>query len=430
MLNLYNIILNFLLILFSPLIIAVVILSKKYRMGIGERIGIIDKAVLAKLSGHKIIWFHAASVGETQALIPVIKELAAINNNLAFLVTTTSVNGRDRIIKEIKDLIAHACILPADFNFIIKGFFNKIKPSMLVIVETEFWPNLISVAHSSGIPVMLINGRISVKSFGLYRTFRFFFKHILDKFDVFVMQSEKMVVRLRMLGIDRKKTILVKNTKYSQETPVDPKVSSFDKRNKIIVVAGSIRKGEEETVIEGFRQALIYKGTLIVAPRHMNRVKDTEWILKRDKMKYVKWSEIREISAVPLYDAVIVDTIGDLARLYNYADIAIIGGGFKPYGGHNPMEAAMKSLPIIMGRNMFNFEDTSEKFVREGGAFMTDNNPQALAEKLNILAENPELRKKMGEINRSVVMSFAGSAATTAILVNEMILTGGIKGEI
>jgi len=424
----YNLIINLLLLFVWPLLLLFVIFSPKYRRGISERLGLINAETAAKLSGHKLIWFHAASVGETQALIPVVRELAAINSDYAFLATTTSTNGRDRIKKELQGMLAHACLLPADFNFIIKPFMKKIKPSMLVIVETELWPNLVSAARAAGTPVMLINGRISVKSFGLYRAFKFFFKSVLEKFDVFVMQSEKMVVRLRMLGVKREKTVLVRNTKYSQETPADPKAAAFDRRGRVIVIAGSIRKGEEETVILGFKQSLLYKASLVIAPRHMNRVKDTEWILKRENMKYVKWSEIKDISAIPLYDAVVVDTIGDLAMLYNCGDIAVIGGGFRPYGGHNPMEAAMKSLPVIMGRNMFNFEDTSDKFVREGGAFMADNTPEAVAEKLKILADDPALRKQMGEKNRAAVMSYSGSAATTAILVNEVLLTHTKKG--
>ena len=214
----------------------------------------------------------------------------------------------------------------------------------------------------------MINGRISVKSFRFYIRFKKFFSALIEKFTILMMQSEKMVVRLRMMGVKRDKMIMIRNTKYSTDSAADSsgKIAIPKDADRKIVVAGSIRKGEEYTVIKAFKKSLLGKACLIIAPRHLDRVEDTKKILEAENMTHVLWTEVQNYKAVMLYDAIILNTIGELQYIYKSGDYAIIGGGFKPFGGHNPMEAALNSLPVIMGRNMFNFEDTSQRFVKAG----------------------------------------------------------------
>jgi 3-deoxy-D-manno-octulosonic-acid transferase len=420
----YNLALNLLLVILSPFILVFVALNSKFRNGIGERLGMLSSGAFDKIRGKKIIWFHAASVGETQALIPVINEIKKINSGYDIIATTTSVNGRNKLQKDLEGVILHACLLPADLDFIVAGFVRKVSPKMVVIVETELWPNLVSCLYKNRVPVVMINGRISIKSFRFYRLFKFFFRGILDKFSVLVMQSEKMVVRLRLMGIDKQKMIMVRNTKYSnaESEKKGRKIEIPAKSGRKIVVAGSIRKGEEATVIGGFKRSIYGKACLIIAPRHLDRVRAVEETLDAEGLTHVRWTEVLDYKAVLFYDSIVVNTIGELQYIYKICDMAVIGGGFKPFGGHNPMEAAINAKPVIMGKNMFNFEDTSTRFVKAGGAFMIDDSADEMAEKLKFLFDNPDRASEMGKKCLEAIDAFRGSAATTALIINEVLL--------
>lgn len=424
MMFVYNLILNLLILIIIPFLPFVLLFGKKFRRGFLQRLGFMDKETLNGIKGKNIIWFHAASVGETQALIPVINEFMNINDSVHVVITTTSINGRNKMKEIMKDRALYVCLLPLDLNFIIGPFIKKINPKMAVVVETELWPNLMDRLYAMKIPSALINGRISQKSYSFYRFFKRFFSAVIEKFTVLMMQSEKMVVRLRMMGVRRDKMIMIRNTKYSAggETETQKKIAIPKSENRKIVVAGSIRKGEEYTVIKGFKKSLLGKACLIIAPRHLDRVEIAEQILDAENMTHVRWTEVQNYKAVLFYDAIVVNTIGELQYIYKSGDYAIIGGGFKPFGGHNPMEAALNSLPVIMGRNMFNFEDTSQRFVKAGGAFMIDDSPEQLAEKLNFLYDNPDKAMDMGRKGKEAIEAFKGTAATTALIINEILL--------
>ncbi|MFP4465705.1 MAG: 3-deoxy-D-manno-octulosonic acid transferase [Candidatus Goldiibacteriota bacterium] len=429
MIYIYNILLDLLFVITLPFIAAGVLARRKNREGFFERLGFISNYTLAALKQKPVMWFHAASVGETQALIPVLKEIKKMQPGYNIFVTTTSNNGKKRIIKELPEVISHACLLPLDMHFIMGRFVKKISPLILVIVETEIWPNLIFSASRRNIPVVMVNGRISGKSFGGYRFFRMFFRKVLDQFTVLVMQNEKMAVRLRALGVKDSRMIMIRNTKYSADSGALS--GKFDIRTdgKTVIVGGSIRKGEEKTVIKSFAPHR-EKAVLFIAPRHLERTAKIEKILHACGLSYDKWSRINTRKIIEIKkDAVIVDTIGQLDRLYEAGDIAVIGGGFLNYGGHNPMEAALNSMPVIMGENMHNFEDTAEQLVSGGGAFMTGNIPEEISEKLGILIDDAGKRAEMGKKNRDIVEHYRGTAETTALIVNEILLESSVKGE-
>jgi len=430
MITVYNIILYFFFLLAIPFIGIALIFNKKWRQDLPERFGILDGKILEKIKGKKIVWFHAASAGEVQALAPVIKEFKLMKPDAELLVTTTSVNGKKKIQKELEGVIACAFLLPIDIALFIRPVIDMVKPEALIVVETELWPNFIYYTWKTGAPVIMINGRISGKSFRFYRAFKLFFGRILGRFSTLMVQSEKMAKRLEMLGIQKKNIIILNNTKYSFEVNRES-VNKFvlaDKKSKKIIVAGSIREGEEETVIDGFVKSGRQDTLLIIAPRHMNRVGYIEKLLKARELKYCLWNSIRDYSTIPDYKCIIVNTIGDLSYIYTMGDIAIIGGGFKNYGGHNPMEAAVAGLSIIMGKNMSNFEDTAEKFLKDGGAYQVET-PEEIASCINELASNDGLRKYNGEKNRHVIEHYRGSASTTAMLINEILLDNKNKDE-
>jgi 3-deoxy-D-manno-octulosonic-acid transferase len=415
----------------SPLLAVILLFNRKWSEGIFERFSTKFRGATGGLDSNKVVWFHAASAGEVQALVPVIKEFKSMNSRAELVVTTTSLNGRKKIEKELGGVISGAALMPVDISIIMNPFIDSISPEALVVVETELWPNMLSYASKSGAAIILINGRISAKSFRFYYAMRFFFKKVLSFFTVMMVQSEKMVKRLSRLGVEKTRLIIMNNTKYSFEanpSSLDA-LKGMDKKGKKVVVAGSIREGEEELVIDGFISAGNRKKLLIFAPRHMKSVRHIGELLSSKGLKFCLWSALKEKSAIAGYDAVIVDTIGELSAIYNIGDAAIIGGGFKEYGGHNPMEAAVAGLPFIMGRHMFNFEDTAEKFLKEGGAFQAST-PLEIGAKLAELFDNEGMRSYTGEKNRNIIEKFRGSAATTAMLINEILIDRAKGGSV
>jgi 3-deoxy-D-manno-octulosonic-acid transferase len=410
-------------IIASPFILILLAFNKKWMQSLPERFGFISRERLEELRGKKVVWFHAASAGEVQALAPVVKEFKLMKPDRCLLVTTTSMNGRKKIEKELQGIINCAFLLPLDIDFIIKGAVNAVNPEALVVVETELWPNLLNIAHEKKIPVIMINGRISIKSFRVYYAFKFFFSWVLNRFDLLIVQSEKMLLRLKRLGVTKKKIIIMNNTKYSFE--IDSKradeIRNADKKGRTIVVAGSIREGEEETVIKGFVSSGVKNAVLVIAPRHLNRVGVIEKILGQSGLKYALWSSFKDYARITQYDAVIVNTIGELSYIYTAGDVAIIGGGFMKFGGHNPMEAAAAGLPLIMGKYMFNFEDTADQFTKNGGAYRAQTALE-IAEKLKLLLTDKALRLANGEQNKKIVERFRGSASTTAMLIDEVLI--------
>jgi 3-deoxy-D-manno-octulosonic-acid transferase len=423
MILIYNIVFTLLLVAASPFLVIILLFNRKWSEGIAERFSMRFPGVPGGLAGKKVVWFHAASAGEVQALVPVIKEFKTMNAGAELVVTTTSLNGRKKIEKELSGVIAGAVLMPLDIAFIINPFIDSICPEALVVVETELWPNMLSYASDSGAAIIMINGRISIKSFRFYYAMRFFFKKVLSVFDVLIVQSEKMVKRLSRLGVARSKLIILNNTKYSFEVNSASleALTQIDKKGKKLVIAGSIREGEEEFVIDGFMKAEKKEKLLIFAPRHLKRVAATSELLRAKALKYCLWSSLKDKASITDYDAVIVDTIGELSYIYTIGDVAVIGGGFREYGGHNPMEAAVAGLPLIMGKHMFNFEDTADKFLKEGGAFQVETSDE-LGAKLSELLASDGMRSYIGEKNRRIIEKFRGSAATTAMLINEILI--------
>jgi 3-deoxy-D-manno-octulosonic-acid transferase len=420
----YNIILYPLFFIMLPLLLLAVLFDKKWRTDLIERFGVMDRDTPAKFTGKKVIWFHAASVGEVQALAPVAREMKALKKDHEIIITSTSINGKKKIQKELQDLVFFSSLLPFDIGIFMDPFIDKINPEIVVFVETELWPNFISLLSARGIPMVLMNGRVSIKSFRFYYPLRFFFGPLLKKFSLLIMQSEKMVKRLDRLGVTGTKTLILGNTKFSSGGgDADARIVKLDdKKGKKIIIAGSVREGEESLIIDAFEMIKNMNCVLILAPRRLKRAAVIEKILVQKGMKYAMWSEIPDRAAIPDYDVIILNTMGDLSYVYNIGDIAVIGGGFKKFGGHNPMEPASAGLPIIMGRHMYNFEDTADKFVKGGGAYQVDENPAAIAGALKELIENDGARLYKGEKNRHIIENFKGSASTTAVIINEIMI--------
>ena len=366
---LYNTLIILSILLFSPVILYKLLTDKRYRTGLSERLGNIPDAVIDAMAGQRPIWFHAASVGEVIASQKLLEGIRERFPGRRLLVSTFTPTGNEAAKEKLK--ADGVIFLPLDFPWAVNRAVKKVNPSTLILMETELWPNLIRKAGSMGIPVVLVNGRISDTSYGKYWFISPLLKKVFESITLFLMQSEGDAQRIIILGAERSRVTVTGNIKFDINS-VDKAIGFMESWGGPVLLAGSTRTGEESPVLD------VYKGLrerypalkLVLAPRHLDRIIEVEGILKETGLQYSKRSEISDRLDLPV---LLLDTLGELVSFYKYADVVFIGGSLIPHGGQNPLEAAYFSKPIIFGPHMFNFQSVAAEFLRNGkGAELKD----------------------------------------------------------
>ncbi|MGB9715433.1 MAG: 3-deoxy-D-manno-octulosonic acid transferase [Thermodesulfovibrionales bacterium] len=351
------------------------------------------------------IWVHAVSVGEVMASIPLLKKLRDKYPEKNLLLSTITYTGQ-KVAKEKVPVGTVVFYLPFDITFILRRLFKKIRPSLLIIMETELWPNLFRVSKEFKIPVILLNGRISEKSFKGYKKVSFFMKKVFSNMDLLCMQSEIYAERIRSIGVDDRKIKVLGNFKFDIKPP--SKIPEWTEKIKgPVLIAGSTHEGEEELITYVFLKLKkdFSDLNLILAPRHPERFNEVEELLKTKGLSYVRRSAFNEKQIIlnPEHRTskseflkgiiILLDSVGELSSVYGVGDIAIIGKSFKGHGGQNPLEPAYWGKPIICGPHMENFPFI-EDFYKEGGALKVDE--EGLYQALKGLLLKPEKAKDMG----------------------------------
>lgn len=360
-----------------------------------EKLGIIP---LYKKNQNKKIWIHAVSVGEVLTTIQLIKKLKEKNPNTEIILSTITDTGQ-KVAADKAGEIANIIYLPFDVAFLIKKAIKNIKPDLFIIIETELWPNLIKYIKKSNIPILLLNGRISEKSFKGYKMISFFVKKILINIDFFCMQNELYSSRIKKLGADPSRVLTIGSLKFDKEFSSDALqwINIFKKLEKkndtFVIVAGSTHKPEEELILDNFiRLKKDFPNIrLIIAPRHPERFNEVEELIKKKGLEFVKRSEIVSDSDPKI---ILLDVIGELATVYSICDIAIIGGSFISHGGQNPLEPAYWGKAIICGPHMENFPMIDD-FYKNQAAQKTDS--EQLYNTLKRFLNHPEEMQLMGK---------------------------------
>lgn len=364
-------------------------------------------------SSRSFIWVHCVSVGEVIALSTLIKKLS---KNYNILLSTITDTGQKVAKDRFKGLPVETIYLPLDCPFAIKRTLKAFNPKALIIAETEIWPNLIHTAAKK-IPVFLVNARLSEKSFKNYQKVKFFFKKVLDKLTLVVVQDKIYQEKFKALGVKEEKIVVTGNTKFDLEIPY---VEFFWEGwvKKPVVIAGSTHHPEEEIITKAFLSA-VNQGTLLIVPRHPERFDEvfSRLNLMLDNLEDVKlyrlsalskeFSDLKEVKRCVL----LIDQIGILGSLYRIGDLAIIGGSFIPHGGQNPLEAFYWKKPVIFGPSMENFPFIQE-FLEKKACIQTK--PENLSETLHHLLKNPEKLKALSEKAYQIYLSKTG--ATEKIL--------------
>ncbi len=423
---LYNIIFCIFFALYLPVIIYN-ILRGQYKKDLRQRLGILSDEIANKFRGEKTIWIHAVSVGETVAassLVSEIKKRLPEHRILFSTVTDTGQEMAHKIIKEADDFI----YFPFDFFFFTRRVIKQIKPELILIMETELWPQFIRTAHQKGSRVMLANGRISDKSFRGYKRLGPLFRDMLENIDISSMQSERDKEKIIELGAAQNKVYNNGNTKFDQsysqpEAGLAEKIyNEFKIESRLpVLVAGSTHPGEEEQLLEVYKKIKSRFADLlfILAPRHIERVDSIAEYYEKNGVKTIRRTGIEE-RVYGGNEVILLDTIGELASIYSIADLVFIGGSLIEKGGHNVLEPAAHGKPVFFGSHMFNFRENT-RMVLEYGAGVQVENKEELAEKMIYYLENRRELTEKGEKALTMVQENKGASERNARLAVDLL---------
>ena len=387
-----------------------------YRQRIGERFGLVPDA-LAAHGG--CIWFHTVSAGETVAAAPVIQALRERLPGRMFLVTTMTPAGSARVQELLGDTVAH-CYAPYDYAWAVRRFLRRANPRALVLMETELWPNLVRLTAAGGAGVFLVNARLSEASFRGYRHVAALFRPVLQQLDQVVCQYEDTASRFRALGATR--TLVTGSVKFDAELTADRYGVNSLALGAPAWIAGSTHDGEESVVLDAhvaLRQRFP-ELQLILAPRHTSRVAAVVAEVESRGLPVVVLSVLRPLDECVGTDVavIVVDVMGLLPHLYAKAHVAFVGGSLDDTGGHNPIEAALHGVPIMMGPKRFKIEEIWRRFADAGCAHEVSDAQDIAAVVLGLL-EDPARRTSEGEAAKQVVARNRGARAAVVDMLAE-----------
>lgn len=346
----YRILSTILFLISLPIYAAVRACRGKFLPGWKEKFG---KFTAPEL-GEKVIMFHGVSVGEVIALENLIKKTKETFPDYKIVITTGTKTGQEIAHKKFDNIVDFITYFPFDITICVELFLKKIKPSVVLIAETELWPTFAAYCKKREIPLFVINGRISDSTYKSYRLLKGFFKELFKNYTKILTQSEEDKEKFISIGAPAEKTMVMKNLKFDVKR-VDANIE-IGKGNNRIIIAGSTHKGEDEIVLNSFSELKkeFPDIKLLLAPRHLTRVNEVKELVEKTNLPYGQRSNNDTFLN---NDIIILDTLGELSKMYQICDFAFIGGSFNKTGGHNPLEAVVYNKPAISGPSIHNFRD-------------------------------------------------------------------------
>lgn len=367
-----------------------------YRKRISERFGCLPSSMKISEGG---IWIHAVSLGEVNAAKLLIPHLQKQFPQKKIMVTTTTVTGSLRV-QELLELNLNHVYLPYDIPYFIRKFIKQVKPSLLIIMETELWPNLIHNVYENKIPIVIANARLSEQSAKRYAKLKLLMRAMLICINKIAAQTEIEKERYIKLGALQDNIIVTGNIKFDSPLPQDlnKKRQAIEALvpHRTIWIAASTHEGEEELILKVHQRILeIYPDILLIlVPRHPERFTKVEKLIQNYQLTYVKRSQ--NSMCTPETVVFLGDTMGELMAYYSVADIVFVGGSLMPIGGHNFLEPALLKKPILTGPHTFNFTEIANLLLKAKGLIQIKPSDE-LAEKIIELLNNPQLRKRLSE---------------------------------
>ena len=416
---LYSALLALALIVTTPWWLLQMLRNDKYRAGLAERFGRVPDRI--KQDKRPVIWMHAVSVGEVLAVSGLIRRLREENPLHRVLISTTTASGQ-KLARE-RFGADTVFFFPLDFAFAIRPYLKALKPELVVIAETEFWPNFLRIARKSGARIVVVNARISDRSFPRYRRFKRLLTAVLKNVDRFLTQTAVDRGRLVEIGAAPDRVAVSGNLKFdimpARATPLVGHLQIVFKRDGAapIIVCGSTVEGEEPIMIEAFRRALKWfpNCVMILAPRHPERWPQVADLLRDSHLPWkerTNWKSLEPLAGSIL----LLDTIGELAAVYQLATVAFVGGSLVPRGGHNILEPAHYATPVMVGPYMDNFREIVELFTRAGAVDVV--RADQFADELLHLLDQEQKRIELGRHAAEVVRATCGATTRTLEVLN------------
>jgi 3-deoxy-D-manno-octulosonic-acid transferase len=373
------------------------------------------------LTGKRVIWVHAVSVGEVKTSVGLVEELLVKYPRHQVMITTMTPTGSSQVTKIFGDRVAHSYV-PYDLPHAVRRFLDRVHPEFAIIAETEFWPNIFRICDERDIPLLLVNVRVSQTSMKGYLRFPRFTREMLRRACVMGVQSQIDAQRLRNMGAPDRLVGVTGNLKFDVELPPQVEQSAAELRaqwgaNRPIWIAASTHDGEERKVLAAFRKLrqAFPDMLLVVVPRHPERFASVARLCSRSGYSVALRSEHQgELGSG--VDVLVGDTMGELQLFYAAADVAYIGGSLVARGGQNVLESAAVGVPVVFGPHMFNFEQISAMTL-ERGAGRQVHDVDELTEAVSQLFQQPGLRRAMGEAGRAMVAENRGALHDTVQLV-------------
>ncbi len=423
---LYNSVLLLAAIIGIPYYFFKMIITGKYRKSLIPKLGGRQAQILANLKNAPRVWVHAVSVGEVTAAVPIVAYLKKIRPDVEIIFSTSTETGQEMAQRLVSDVAAFI-YFPLDIPRVVHKMIRLVKADVFVMVETELWPNFLKACQKYNTKVLMVNGRISPRSYGKYQLTNFFWKRILTNLNDAGMIARIDANRLKDIGMDPKKIQILGNAKYdalaSMASPqLQKEIAGLlnVQKDERFFVAGSTHQGEEEVVIKVYKELLkIYPDfKLIIVPRHIERTKEVLALLHKYNLNdVITVTEMKSGKNREKESIIIVDIIGVLFKVYSLATVVYCGGSLVPKGGQNILEAAAWGKVIFYGPSMEDFSE--EKALLENvGAGVTIKNEAELLQEIIRLLENPEEIERRGTDGRALVTANRGAAARYAELIN------------
>src|SRR6186997_1457197 len=388
MYSLYSLLVLIVAVVASPWFIYQALRYKKYVGSFGQRMGYLP--VSFNMDGDESIWVHAVSVGEVLTARPLISDLKRRYPNLRMFLSTTTMAGQQLARRSVQDVDA-VFYFPFDLGFVVRRTLDLVRPKLFIMMETEIWPILLRECRARGVKTAVVNGRLSARSFPRYKLIRPLMRRVLDHIDRFLVQSEESARRFIDLGADPARVVVTGSLKFDSlevsstalqagapaarylrggvEARARDRVLRYFRvsASRPVIVAGSTMKGEEIAVLRAFRRvrSTAPNTLLVLAARNPERFGEAEQLARQEGWKVARRSDLA-IDAEPRVDVVVLDTIGELATIYQIATVVFVGGSLVATGGHNVLEPAVFGKPIVFGPHMQNFLEIAEAFVSNG----------------------------------------------------------------
>ena len=400
--------------------------NPKYWHRWGERFGFMPEDIIQQAPYD--LWIHAVSVGEVRAAAPLVTRLLKGHPKYKILLTTTTPTGSDMVKMMLRDKVTH-CYFPYDLAWSMQRFVETVKARVVLVMETEIWPNMIAAVRRSSSQLIYTNVRLSERSYAGYARFSSIVKPTLLKVDHFAVQGRLDSNHLQLLGVNEGKITITGSIKFDVSTPASLRESSEVLRrqlgqDRLIWIAGSTREGEEERILSVYEQlkSQFFSLLLVLVPRHPERFDSVARKIQRRNLRCVRRTE-QTTELESDVDVYLGDTMGELSLMYACSDVAFVGGSLEPLGGQNILEPSALGVPVVFGPHMFNFPDISRWSVKTGAGKQVQNS----AELTNVLIEllsNPNLRDEMGSQGLALIEAHRGALEKNYQLIERFISMG------